>query len=116
MAKVVRALSHPVEFEGKKIESLEFDYESLTGKDVRAANLESAKPGKIVASNVFDQDFCLAIAARAAKVNVALFDYLPAGDVLGIEMDTRNFLLTSGFTVPQRQALEEANEKVSPKQ
>lgn len=113
MAKIVRTLSRPVEFEGKKIESLEFDYDALTGKDVRAANLESAKTGKVVPSNVFDTDFCLAIAARAAKVNASLFDYLPAGDVLGIEMDTRNFLLNSGFTSQERQALEEAKERAS---
>ena len=116
MSKLTRKLSRPVEFEGQKYEWLTFDFDSLTGRDVRAANLESVKPGKIVASSIFDQDFCLAIAARAAKVNVSLFDYLPAGDVLGIEMDTRNFLLASGFTAPQKQVLEEANKKASLKQ
>ena len=78
-------LSKEYEFEGQKYTEIELNLDVLTGKDVSAVKREWARAGNISPLVAVDTDFCVYLAAKAAK--------LPAKDYCAIGQEVSNFLL-----------------------
>jgi hypothetical protein len=98
MSEIVHKLRRPVEFEGKTYEELKFDLETLTGRDFREAKRLVSKPGEVVGVLTMDAEVAAYLVAKAAKVPVELFDYIPAPDYAYLTQTSINFLLVSGFS------------------
>ena len=78
-------LSKEYEFEGQKYTEIELNLDVLTGKDVSAGNISP-----LVA---VDTDFCVYLAAKAAKLPIEFMENLPAKDYCAIGQEVSNFLL-----------------------
>lgn len=80
-------------FEGKEYNEIDLDLEGLTGEDVRAARKEYAADGGFSVIPATDWDFCICVAARAAKQPQAFFSALPANEYCRLAQAVSNFLL-----------------------
>ena len=63
-------LSKEYEFEGQKYTEIELNLDVLTGKDVSAVKREWARAGNISPLVAVDTDFCVYLAAKAAKLPI----------------------------------------------
>lgn len=86
-------LSKEYEFEGQKYTEIEIDLGMLTGRDVSAAKREWARVGNFSPLMASDTDFCVFLAAKAAKLPIEFMSGLPAKDYCGIAQEVSNFLL-----------------------
>ena len=85
--------SKEYEFEGQTFTELEFDLESLTGRDVSAAKREWSRSGNYAPLMTADMDFCVFLAAKAAKKPIEFMEGLPAKDFCAIGQQVAGFLL-----------------------
>lgn len=83
----------PYNFEGKDYESISFDLDALTGRDIAAAKREFAAAGNFSAVPAADSEFCALVLARACKQPKEFFDGLPAKDYCALTQQVTNFLL-----------------------
>ena len=86
-------LSKEYEFEGQKYTEIELNLDVLTGKDVSAVKREWARAGNISPLVAVDTDFCVYLAATAAKLPIEFMENLPAKDYCAIGQEVSNFLL-----------------------
>lgn len=84
MSEIIHTLSRPFEFEGKKYEFLTFDFDKLSGKDLREIRRSFENPGRPVAMLAMDEEFLMLTAAKAAQVPYEFMDALPLADVIAI--------------------------------
>ena len=110
MSEIVYPLKNPVTFEGKTYENFVFDFDRLTGRDVKEAKkLFDAPGGRITPILAMDTDFAAFIAARAAKVRPEVFDFI------SITQMAINFFLSSGFSKAEVREMKLAKEKADQK-
>lgn len=83
----------PYNFEGKEYTELELELDSLTGRDVSSVKRQWAGEGNFSAMPSTDSDFCIMIAAKAAKKPVEFFYSLPAKEYAKLAQAVSNFLL-----------------------
>lgn len=83
----------PYNFEGKDYESISFDLDALTGRDIAAAKREFAATGNFSAVPAADSEFCALVLARACKLPKEFFDGLPAKEYCALTQQVTNFLL-----------------------
>lgn len=91
----VHTFSKPVVFEDKTVESLTFNFEKLTGRDVRMVSRELKAAGQVVLMKSVDDDFLTRFAARAIEekgIDVDIFDVIPTKDFNKIVSVARRFL------------------------
>lgn len=116
MSEIVYPLKNPVTFEGKTYENFVFDFDRLTGRDVKEAKkLFDAPGGRITPILAMDTDFAAFIAARAAKVRPEVFDYISASDFISITQMAINFFLSSGFSKAEVREMKLAKENADQK-
>jgi hypothetical protein len=85
-------------FEGETYDSLNLDFDSLTGHDIISCEQQYRTDGNegMVYSKEMSKAYQAYIVARAAKVPVELIRALPAGDFSRVTMRAQNFLLITG--------------------
>lgn len=88
-------LKNPLEYGGKKIEKLVFDFDNLTGEDFIAAEAEVRTMRPMLIYPDGDAEFLAALAAKAAKVSSVVIKDLPMNEFLRIRGKTRNFINNS---------------------
>jgi hypothetical protein len=94
----VHKFKKPFEYNGKKYEHFEFDFNSLTGGDSLAVEEEIQREGKgVVVVGAFNSEYLIRIAARAClePISYDAFKYMSLFDYNKIRDRTRNFLLRS---------------------
>nr|DAN99537.1 MAG TPA: tail assembly chaperone protein [Caudoviricetes sp.] len=118
MSNVVHKLLRPVKFEDKTYEMIPLDLDSLSGRDIKEAKkeFELANPQKVSFVLSADSDFAAYLAARASKLPVELFDYIPAPDYVVITQTVINFLLLSGFGEAEARIIQQAKDRVTTEQ
>ena len=94
-AKMKIPFSKPYNFEGKEYKDLEIDFDAITGREVSQAKRDFFRAGNFASSNVLqaDVDFCVYLAAKAAKLPIEFMEGLPAKDYLAVSTMTASFLL-----------------------
>lgn len=111
MSEIIHTLAKPVQFEGKTYESLVLDFDSLTGRDIKEAKKRFDTLGvRVTPILAMDTEFAAYVAARAAKVPVEIFDYIPAADYVSITQMVVNFFMTSGLFKNETREMIEAKE------
>lgn len=82
----------PFEFEGKKYEEIEMNFEGLKGEDISAVKRQYSAMGLFSPLPTTDSDFCALILARQAKLPIEFFNELPAREYCLITQKVSNFL------------------------
>lgn len=85
--------SKPFEFEGKEYKEIDIKLDALTGRDISVAKREWAGDGNFSPVPASDQDFCVAVAAKASKLPIEFFYALPAREYTKLTQAVSNFLL-----------------------
>lgn len=90
-------LKTPIDFEGKPIEEISLQLDTLTGGQLlaieRRVRAEMHTRGEVPLSMETDSSYLIAVAAAAAGKPVELFESLRAADFTAIKMAVQNFLL-----------------------
>lgn len=89
-------LSRPVTVEGILYESLELDFEKLTGTDVEKAEMQfivENPNNQVTMVKEMSKSYAAIVASKAAGVNVAVIRALSASDYSKITMRTSLFLM-----------------------
>ncbi|UNY40569.1 tail assembly chaperone [Pararheinheimera phage vB_PsoM_KLER1-1] len=86
-------LSKPFVFEEKEYTTLNLNMEDLTGADLENIEREMSAAGMIVSLPEASKSYQMYVAARSAKVPVALIKALPLRDASAITMKVQSFLL-----------------------
>ena len=89
---LVHTLRKPLEYEGKTHEAIHMDLRALTGKDLAELQAQWTHAGNFSMQPETDSDFCLLVAARAAKVVEDVLYALPAPECTAIETMVKVFL------------------------
>jgi len=84
---------NPYMFEGEEVKEIELNLEALNGKDVAAAKREWQRQGNFGVLPASDMEFCVLLAAKAAKRPYEFFDGLPAPEYCTIANAVSGFLL-----------------------
>lgn len=90
---VVVEFSKPYHFEGKVYEKLEIDFGELKGRDLERVKKEWTAGGNFAAVTSVDQTYCALIACRAAGLDQAFAENLPAKDYIALTSAAQAFLL-----------------------
>ena len=92
--KYVHKFTAPVEYEGKKIESIAFDFGKLTGRDGIAVETELTMMGIAVVSPSISGAYLMRMACRASEPRVGMdfMELIPIKDYHEIRKAVRNFL------------------------
>lgn len=85
--------STPFSFEGKTWESMTFNFEKLTGRDIEKVEQEMHQENYNMIVPEVSKIFQTRIAARAAQVGSDVIQSLPLKDYTKITGEARNFLL-----------------------
>lgn len=85
--------SSPFSFEGKTWESMTFNFEKLTGRDIEKVEQEMRQGNYNMIVPEVSKIFQARIAARAAQVGSDVIQSLPLKDYTKITGEARNFLL-----------------------
>lgn len=89
-------LKKPINFDGEKIEELEFELDELTCKDLakseKEAKMRLGKKENMPVPEI-NATYLMCVAARAGKVQTELIESLYAKDATQIKMMVQNFLL-----------------------
>jgi len=93
----VHKFSRPVEYNGRFISELSFDFDKLTGADDFAIEAELARLGKIVIAPQLSVEYLVRMAARACteKIGADFFSLTPLKDFTAIKGKARSFLMRS---------------------
>lgn len=85
-------LYKPIEFEGKKYESLDLDFDTLSGNDLAIASREATMTGEMSMFVESTKAYQAAVVARAAKVPIGLISKLHAKDYTKVTVAAYGFL------------------------
>lgn len=85
----------PYNFEGKEYNEVELDLDSLTGKDFNDLTRQLKGSGWFAPIPAADPEFCMHIAARAAKLPLEFFESLPVGAYGVTVQKVSNFLMSA---------------------
>ena len=90
-------LKKPFEYDGRKLEKLTFDFEGLTGQDVKDINRELRRLGMPNDVAAFNDEFKIRYAAKACVEGIGsdAFDLMGAKDYLRITNNVQLFLIRS---------------------
>ncbi len=90
-------LKRPFEYNGKTIEKLEFDFDKLTGADVRAIDQELRARNVNVIARSFNSEFIERVCIRACtqQIGVDAFRDMSFRDYIKITQRGRNFTLSA---------------------
>lgn len=93
----VHTLKKPFEYEGKKYETLTFDFEALTGSDSLAIETELQLLNRPVVVREISGEYQIRVAARACQehISVDALKALPIKECTKILNRTRSFLLSA---------------------
>ena len=96
-ALYVYTLKKPLQYDGRTITELSFDFEKLTGKDSLAVEEELQAKGIMVMVPTFNSGYLIRIAARACTEQIGsdALEMLGISDFNRLRNKVRNFLLTS---------------------
>lgn len=89
-------LKKPVTFEGAEYKELKMDFDSLTGRDMLAAEKEARAMGDRSPIAEFSKLYLASVAARAAKVPIELILDLPAVEFTAITVNVQTFFVPAG--------------------
>lgn len=91
-------LKTPIEFEGTPIEKIDMDLDSLKGFDMKECAKQARRTmterGEVAMAIEVENDFTIAVAARAAKKPTELFDQLSMPDYIAVLSTVRSFLFS----------------------
>ena len=93
-------LRRPVQYDGREIKELHFDFDTLTGQDSREVQRELNRKGISVLVQSVTEEFMRPMAARACtdelpdgrKIGADIFDLMTVGDVNRVLARLRRFL------------------------
>jgi hypothetical protein len=90
--------SKPLKYNSKSYEKLDFDFDSLTGRDALDVSAELDAKGSAMVVPSLSMPFQVGIATKACteKIGSDAFDFMPLHDFFKITSEVRNFLLGSG--------------------
>ena len=89
-------LSKPITFDGKTIEEINLDLDSLTGADIELCVREAvAAKGESIIAYEIDIDFHVQVAVKLTGIGRDTLRLLPARDYRRVMSSIRNFLLDS---------------------
>ncbi|MGN1369361.1 MAG: hypothetical protein ACI4WX_10860 [Aristaeellaceae bacterium] len=93
----IRVLKKPINYNGKKYDTLHFDFEKLTGQDFLDINEELTAKSIMVVSPSFSTQFQLRVACRSCKepIGTDVFKEMTFVDAMKITNRVRNFMLAS---------------------
>lgn len=89
-------LERPIQYNGRTIEELSFDFDKVTGFDCLAIEKEVTALGTLVASPSFNGEYQIRFAAKACTekdVGWDIFGLMKSRDFLRITSKVRNFML-----------------------
>ncbi|MBJ6362097.1 phage tail assembly protein [Paenibacillus sp. GCM10012307] len=96
-------LKKPVEFEGQTIESINLDFDSVTGDDMIAIErrfLAAGNGHEFLVVKEFNKEYQIQFAARASKLPLEFFKLVSAFDFSRITVQVGNFFM-NGVSVPE---------------
>lgn len=83
----------PYEFEDVTYTEIEYDLESLTGRDISDAKRQYVAAGNFSPLPTTDADFCVYILAKVMRKPIEFFTEMPARDYCAITQQVSNFLM-----------------------
>ena len=99
--KNVGAYTHtfrrPFTYEGKTYKTLQFDFESLSGRDMVAIEAEMQANSEYAIAPEISTSFQSKMAARAAGIGSDVIEAMPINDFNRIAGAARRFLLDTGY-------------------
>ena len=87
----------PFEYEGKVYETMVFDFERLTGRDVIKIENEMQSDNEYALDPLLSRNFQCRMAGRAGKIGRDVLEAMPILDFNKIVIKTRSFLMGSGY-------------------
>lgn len=93
----IHEFKKPFTYDGITWKRMEFDFESMTGNDMRQIHRELEVRGILVAAPAFNIEFQIRFACRACKEKIGtdVLNALPVRDFNAIVNKAKNFLLRS---------------------
>jgi hypothetical protein len=91
----VHHFKKPFLWMGQEYETMAFNFEDLTGRDMQAIEREMSMMGQAVVSPALSGEFLLRMAARAAGIGVDAILAMPIHEAATIRTKARSFLLRS---------------------
>ena len=85
------------EYEGKRYETLSFNFNRLVGRDMTAIEREMQMSGETAYTPETSHAYQCRLAARAAGIMPDVLEGMPLGDFNRITNACRNFLLSTGY-------------------
>ena len=107
MSEIIHTLSRPLEFEGKKYEFLTFDFDKLSGKDLREIRRAFDNPARPIPVLAMDEEFLMLAAAKAAQVPYELID------AISITTLASQYFFQQAYSAEQAKEINEAKKKLS---
>lgn len=87
----------PFEYEGQKYTTLNFNFNKLTGKDMKVIEQDMQSSNESAYAPEFSRLYQYRLAARAAGVTPNVIEAMPIGEFNRICNAARNFLLATGY-------------------
>lgn len=87
----------PFEYEGKTYETLTFDFERLTGRDMVSIEAEMQMNNEYALAPEISRSFQAKMAAKAAGIGADVLDAMPIKDFNRITNAARGFLIDTGY-------------------
>ena len=87
----------PFEFEGKRYDVLNFNFERLTGRDMIAIENEMQANNEYALDPLLSRNFQSKMAARAGGIGSDVLESMPLQEFNRIVTAARNFLIDSGY-------------------
>lgn len=87
----------PFEYENKTYTELEFDFESLTGRDMVSIETEMQMNNEYALAPEISRNFQAKLAAKAAGIGGDVMDAMPIKEFNRITNAARDFLLNTGY-------------------
>lgn len=94
-ATYVHTFKKPFLWMGKTYETMAFNFEDLTGRDMQAIEREMSVLGQAVVSPALSGEFLIRMAGRAAGIGVDAILAMPISEAAAIRTKARSFLLRS---------------------
>lgn len=93
----VHIFKNPYEYEDKKFETINFNFDKLTGKDMISIENEMQAMGEFALSPEISRAFQCRMAAKAGKIATDTLEMMPFFDFIKITNAARDFLLYAGL-------------------
>lgn len=111
MSEIIHIMSRPFEFEGKKYEHLVFDFDRLSGKDMREIRRMFENPARPIPVLAMDEEFLLLASAKAAQLPYELMEALPMADAIAIAAMAGQYFFQQAYSAEQAKEMLEAQKK-----